>query len=192
MIKAGKDDINLLPREEKERPGRGAPWLMVALPVLFILGWAGVFGWQTSEALGLKKQEGSLVAKKETLLREMETLTREVGAAATEGDQQKAALINSLLQERVLWSEVFKQFSLIVPKGLWFDNVEGGTTGKAEIRIKGGAFNYLSVAEMMLAMEKSAYFEKPQLLYAQKAVVQGQDVIGFEILCLLKKRGGAR
>ena len=191
MLKAGKNDINLLPREEKD-PGGGAPWLMIVLPVLFILGWAGAFGWQTSEAITLKKQEGSLAARKQTLLKELETLSREIGVAATDGDEQKAALINSLLQERVLWSEVFKQFSLIVPKGLWFDNVEGGTTGKAEIRIKGGAFNYLSVAEMMLAMEKSAYFEKPQLIYAQKAVVQGQDVIGFEILCLLKRREAAR
>lgn len=190
-MKAGKDDINLLPREEKD-PGSGTPWLMIALPVIFILGWAGAFGWQTSEVLGLKKQENALSVRKETLLRDTETLAREIGAAATDNDQQKAALINSLLQERVLWSEVFKQFSLIVPKGLWFDNVEGGTTGKAEIRIKGGAFNYLSVAEMMLAMEKSAYFEKPQLIYAQKAMVQGQDVIGFEILCLLKRREGAR
>lgn len=189
-MRAGKDDINLLTREESA-PG-GAPWLLIALPVVFLLGWAGAFGWQMNEVLSLKKQESSLVAKKETLLRELETLAREIGAAATDGDQQKAALINSLLQERVLWSEVFKQFSLIVPKGLWFDNVEGGASGKAEIRIRGGAFNYLSVAEMMLAMEKSAYFEKPQLIYAQKAVVQGQDVIGFEILCLLRKREAVR
>jgi len=108
---------------------------------------------------------------------------------ATQLDQQQAALINSLLQERVLWSEVFKQFSFIVPKGLWFDNLEGNTDGRAEIKIKGGAFNYLSVAEFMLSMEKSAFFEKPQLVYAQKAVVQGQDVIGFEILCIIKREG---
>jgi hypothetical protein len=45
------------------------------------------------------------------------------------------------------------------------------------------------VAEFMLSMEKSAFFEKPQLVYAQKAVVQGQDVIGFEILCIIKREG---
>jgi hypothetical protein len=144
-------------------------------------------------ALELKKREASLATKKETLLRESEALIKDIGGTSPAGaNQQTAALINSLLHERVLWSDVFKQFSLIVPKGLWFDNLEGSTADKAEIKIKGGAFNYLSVAEFMLAMEKSGYFEKPQLLYAQKAVVQGQDVIGFEILCGIKRHEAAR
>ena len=187
-MKIAKDYINLLPREEKKpRGGLGAG---LAVFLLFILAWLGVYGWQAYLALELRKQEASLAAKRDALLRESEALTLEaVGAQAAGTDQQQAALINSLLQERVLWSEVFKQFSFIVPKGLWFDNLEGNTDGRAEIKIKGGAFNYLSVAEFMLSMEKSAFFEKPQLVYAQKAVVQGQDVIGFEILCIIKREG---
>jgi hypothetical protein len=43
----------------------------------------------------------------------------------------------------------------------------------------------------MRSMEKSGYFMDPQLSYAQKAVVQGQDVIGFEIICGMKKAQGA-
>jgi hypothetical protein len=75
---------------------------------------------------------------------------------------------------------------------LWFDSLEGTASERAEIRIRGGAFNYLSVAEFMLVMEKSGYFENPQLAYAQKAVVQGQDVIGFEIICGIKRARGMR
>ena len=101
----------------------------------------------------------------------------------------KAALVNRLLGDRVLWSEVFKQFSLLVPKGLWFDSLEGSSAGKAEIRLRGGSFNYVSVAEFMLAMEKSGYFEKPQLMFAQKSMVQGQEVVGFEIVSGIRKTG---
>jgi Tfp pilus assembly protein PilN len=87
----------------------------------------------------------------------------------------------------VLWSEVFKQLSLIVPKGLWFDYLEGIADGTTRIKIKGGAFSYLSIADFMLSMEKSGYFERSQLSYAQKVLVQGQDVVGFEIICGMKK-----
>ena len=105
---------------------------------------------------------------------------------------EKAWLIQSILSERVLWSEVFKQFSLIVPRGLWFDSLEGNSTGKAEMKIRGGAFSYRTVSEFMLAMEKSPYFEKPQLLSAQKVMVQGQETVGFEIVCGVKKPQGAQ
>jgi hypothetical protein len=44
----------------------------------------------------------------------------------------------------------------------------------------------------MLAMEKSPYFEKPQLMFVQKAAVKGQETVGFEIVCGIKKTPGAR
>ena len=99
-------------------------------------------------------------------------------------------MIQNILSERVLWSDVFKEFSIIVPKGLWFDSLEGSSVGKAAIRIRGGAFNYRTVSEFMLAMEKSAYFEKPQLIFMQKAIQQSQETVGFEITCGIKTRGG--
>ncbi len=187
-MKKTKEYINLLPREEKG-PSR-ISWTGIFLMALFILGWCGAYGWQFYTAWTLQNQHDTLAARKQALMREAESIAGELGIVAPSGTGEgKAALIHSLLEERVLWSEVFKQFSFIVPKGLWFDNLEGSTGGKAEIKIKGGAFNYLSVAEFMLAMERSVYFEKPQLSYAQKAVVQGQDVIGFEITCGIRKRG---
>jgi hypothetical protein len=40
-------------------------------------------------------------------------------------------------------------------------------------------------------MEQSAYFEKPQLSYAQKAVVKGREVVAFEITSGIKRAQGA-
>lgn len=180
--------INLLPREEKKPGRRGGPALLIV--ALFVLGWAGAFGWQIKLGLEQKDRLSSLEMRRQALLQELAATHKELGLEVPQGTSpEKAALIHSLLGERVLWSEVFKHFSRIVPKGLWFDNLEGTAAGKPEIRIKGGAFNYLSIAEFMMAMEKSGFFEKPQLLYAQKAAVQGHDVIGFEIICGVKPQG---
>lgn len=185
-MKIATEYINLLPKEEKKTRARAGMGLVMWS--LFVLGWAGLFGWQIRLGLAQKAHIASLELRRQALLQELAAIHKDLGLEAPAGSSpEKTAIIHSLLGERVLWSEVFKQFSRIVPKGLWFDNLEGSSAERAEIKIKGGAFNYLSIAEFMLAMEQSGFFEKPQLLYAQKAIVQGQDVIGFEIVSGIKK-----
>ncbi len=169
IMKPVKDYINLLPQEEK-KSSPFATW-GVLLAVLFILVWLGLFGWQVRQyAVDRKTGLPTLSAQKQALLQQADALRKELAIVSPTGmTRDKAALIQDILKERVLWSQVFKQLSLIVPKGLWFDYLEGIADGKAQIRIKGGAFSYLSIADFMLSMEKSGYFEDPQLSYAQKS-----------------------
>jgi len=190
-MKKKKDYINLLPPEEKKPARVLGKWSLFT--AVFVLVWLVVYGLQIKQLLGLRSQLNTLVEKKLALQQQLAVMHKELGIALPAGmSPEKAAVIESIMSERVRWSEVFNQFAMMVPKGLWFDSLEGSTAGKAEIKIRGGAFSYLSVAEFMLAMEKSPYFEKPQLLFAQKAVVQGRDVVAFEIACGIKKAQGAR
>jgi Tfp pilus assembly protein PilN len=189
-MKISKEYVNLLPRQEKQaRSGMGRGLIPVAL---FALGWLGAFGWQMNDARVLRDRLSSLEANKKALQAQTGALQKELGITSNPSGLDKAALINSIMNERVLWSQVFKQFAQTVPKGLWFDGLEGTTVGQGEIRIRGGAFNYHPVAQFMLAMEKSGYFLNPQLTYARNVVVQGQDVVGFEIVCGIKKEQGSR
>lgn len=186
-----KDYINLLPREEKK------PSLVMSrggqLAILFTLVWLGLFGWQVNRQWEADRRLAILVSQRQALQQQANVMLKELGITTAAGSsQERAALVQSLLNERVLWSEVFKQFSQIVPKGLWFDGLEGNTAGKVEIRIKGGAFTYGAVAEFMSAMDKSGYFANPHLSYAQKAVVQGQEIVGFEIISGIRKKQGAQ
>lgn len=185
-MKKSLEYINLLPKEEKKSAVRFGIGLL--LPMVFIMGWAGLFGWQIKLSMDQKARLEALELKRQALLQELAAIHKELGIDTPAGaNPERAALIHSLLGERVLWSEVFRQFSRIVPKGLWFDNLEGSSGERAEIKIRGGAFNYLSIAEFMLAMEKSGFFESPQLIFAQKNIVSGLDVVGFEIHCGIKK-----
>lgn len=192
-MKKTKEYINLLPKEEKKkklvRIGVGA-----VLVLLFVSAWAGALGWQWKQVWVLENRAAVIAWTRQARVQELGAIQKELGiTAAPSMNQEKTGLINSLLSERVSWSQVFQQFSRIVPKGLWFDSLEGSAgTGKAEIKIKGGAFNYLSVADFMQGLEKSGYFHTPQLVYAQKIAVQSQDVIGFEISCGIKKAPGAQ
>lgn len=184
-----KDYINLLPREEKKASlamGQGGP-----LVVLFLLVWIGLFGWQVKRQWEADRRLATVQGQRQELQQQASAMLKEIGLATGGSSPERAALIKSLVDDRVLWSEVFKQFSQIVPKGLWFDGLEGNTTGKVEIRIKGGAFTYLAVAEFMSAMDRSGYFANPHLSYAQKSVVQGQEIVSFEIVSGIKKKQGA-
>ena len=190
-MKKSKDYINLLPAEEKA-PRRAANKTAI-IAGLFVLVWLAVFGWQAKQFLDLRSTLASRTMKKEMLQQQLAGIFKDLGIALPAGTSpEKAWLIQNLLSERVLWSEVFKQFSLIVPPGMWFDSLEGTSAGKAQIKIRGGAFTYPTVSTFLLAMEKSPYFEKPQLLSAQKAVVQGRETVGFEIVCGIKKSPGAQ
>ena len=189
-MKPAKDYINLLPQEEK-KPALFATWGFLLI-LLFVLVWLGLFGQQLWQYRLLHNRLTALNVQKQELQQQADALRKELAVVSPTGmTRDKAALIQDILKERVLWSQVFKQLSFIVPKGLWFDYLEGISDAKAEIKIKGGAFSYLSIADFMLSMEKSGYFQDPQLSYAQKSVVQGQDVVGFEIICGMKKEQGA-
>lgn len=190
-MKPVKDYINLLPHTEK-KPFSFSRW-GVLLALVFLLVWLGLFGGQIWQYRSLLNRSTALSSQKQTLQSQADALQKELETVTPSGmTRDKAALIQDILQERVLWSEVFKHLSRIVPTGLWFDSLEGNADGKAEIKIKGGAFSYVAIADFMVSMEKSGFFDHPQLSYAQKAVVQGQDVVGFEIICGMKKAQGAR
>jgi Tfp pilus assembly protein PilN len=185
-MKKTKDYINLLPPEEKK------PMRALNRPVLiagaFAVAWLLVFGWLGKQALDSRSKLETLNQKKQARQQELASVYSELGIALPAGTSpEKAWLIQSILNERVLWSEVFKQFSLLVPKGMWFDSLEGNAGANATIKIRGGAFTYRTVNEFMLGMEKSNYFEKPQLLSMQKTTMQGQETVGFEIVCGIKR-----
>ena len=185
-----KDYINLLPRE-----GKKASLVMSyggLSAILFTLVWLGLFGWQMNRHYEADHALATLRGQRQALQQQASVMLKEFGLTTAGSSPERAVLIQSLLDERVLWSEVFKQFSQIVPRGLWFDGLEGNTTGKVEIRIRGGALTYLAVAEFMGAMDKSGYFANPHLSYAQKAVIQGQEIVGFEIVSGIKKKQGVQ
>ncbi len=182
------DYINLLPRQEKQAQRPGFRTIAVAV---FVLVWIILFGLKFKQRWDLEAKLGSLTAQKKIVEGQVASIRASLGITDGTGtNPDRASLIQNLLKERVLWSEVFKQFSRIIPRGVWFDSLEGNSVGTAQIKIRGGSFNYTSVADFMLAMEQSGYFAKPQLLYAQKTVVQGREVINFEIVCGIKKARG--
>jgi Tfp pilus assembly protein PilN len=187
-MKTVQEYINLLPPKEKQPAKAVSPWLVAG--TLFVLVWFVLFGLKAKEWMNQRASLASLMPQKLMLEQQLAAMRAELGlTGGPNANSQQAALIQNLLKERVLWSEVFQQFSHIIPRGVWFDSLEGSSAGQAEIKIRGGAFNYRLISDFMLAMEQTGYFEKPELLFAQKSTIQGRDVVGFEIHCGVKTQG---
>jgi Tfp pilus assembly protein PilN len=183
-----KDYINLLPKRKKQRLPRAGRWTLSAL--LFVLAWSLVLGVEGIELYRFRSKAAALETTKQARLQELNLLYKELGIIGSEEmSRETSAIITSLMSERVLWSRVFREFSRIVPQGLWFDSVEGTAAERAEIKIRGAAFSYLTISEFLRSMETTGFFRSPQLMFAQKAVHQGHDVIAFEILCIVQKGG---
>ncbi|NTV43631.1 MAG: hypothetical protein HGA63_10070, partial [Syntrophobacteraceae bacterium] len=145
-IRPAKDFINLLPQQEKGRSFIKSKGSLIAL--LFVVVWLGLLGFQAKHQWDLKRRLAPLDVQRQALQQQADAMRKELGISSpTATSPERAALIQTLLEERVLWSEVFKQFSLLVPKGLWFDSLEGNTAGKkAELKIRGGAYSYRTIA----------------------------------------------
>jgi Tfp pilus assembly protein PilN len=186
-MKTVKEYINLLPRKEKSPVRILSVWSLGG--VLFLALWLVLFGVKAKQWWDVQAKLRMLEPQQTAREQELATMRKSLGLTAGGGSEQ-TALIQSLLKERVLWSEVFQQFARIIPRGVWFDGLEGSSVNKPEIRIRGGAFNYRLISDFMLAMEQTGYFDKPELMFAQKAMVQGHDVVGFEIRCGVKKAQG--
>ncbi|HTG02014.1 MAG TPA: PilN domain-containing protein [Nitrospirota bacterium] len=187
-MRTPKEYINLLPRIERSLVRVSNAWMLGGGMLLIV--WLGLFGMQAWQWWSAHEKLMALKPRQAALEQELAALRASLGLAGSAGSPQ-AALVQRLVRERVLWSEVFSQFSRIVPRGVWFDSLEGTSVGKPEIRIRGGAFNYRLISDFMLSLEQTDYFEKPELVFAQKAVVQGHDVAAFELRCGVKAAKGA-
>ena len=191
-MKTVKELVDLLPAKEKKTAKALSPWLVAGTLFVLVLTYPA-FGLKAKQWMDLQARLESLMPQKQVLERQLagDSCRARVDCGIGGRRQYRAGSTDpEPLKDRVLWSDVFQQFSLIIPHGVWFDSLEGSSVGEAEIKIRGGAFNYRLISDFMLAMEQSGYFEKPELVYAQKSTLQGRDVVGFEIHCGVKKSQG--
>lgn len=183
------------------------PWKPIAIPLALILGIGMMTGWYLWDLWRvriLEAQIQQLAIQRQRLQQEMaaymsdiQSVTQVQGAGPPTVDQQLAA-VNHLLKSRVVWSDVLREVSLIVPEGVYLTRLEttessapGGSGGKAPgplshkegkgIRFVGFAPSHTPITSFMEAMERSPYFTDVALIYAQKGSEVGASRVGFEL-----------
>ncbi|MFQ5580854.1 MAG: PilN domain-containing protein [Nitrospiria bacterium] len=161
--------INLLQPEFLEVGGevsakKGFLSLIIVVMVLVL------FGYYFQD----QKRGEELRAEVETLRRERDQLLRRVEAVSPMGKPEVTRVsprldpvrINRILKERVSWSRILKEFSFIIPKGIWITEMKN-TDGEG-VRISGFSQSHNKVTEMISSMETSRFFKDVNLEFSRR------------------------
>lgn len=87
-----------------------------------------------------------------------------------EKDRNRIMFIRSVLGKKTYWSEVFREFSHLIPEGLWLTGFTSVyVEGARRLVLKGEATSANKVAGFLLSVEQSPLFGKATLIFSEVA-----------------------
>lgn len=107
--------------------------------------------------------------------------------------KKRLAVISSILEERVYWSEILRNLTHRIPDGIWLTSLStndlakepgkspADSIGGKGVKFNGTALSNSAIAAFVFALENSSDFENVVLVYSQKNESQDRDLYDFEI-----------
>ena len=197
--------INLIPDEMLigKKAGQKRPFI-IGILILYILGLGAVYIYQKAkvkERLNnveqTRRQRDELIAQN---ARYREVIERINLVQKREEDiKKRLAVISSLLEDRVYWSEILRNTTHRIPDGIWLTSLSTNDLGKGSgkppaestggkgVKFNGTALSNSAIAAFVFALENSSDFGNVVLAYSQKNEFQGRDLYDFEISADLRK-----
>jgi len=77
--------------------------------------------------------------------------------------------------------EVLDAISDVVPKHMWLTRVEEDEKRSNTMAIEGVTFTNLAVADLMVRLEKSGYFDDVLLVIIEDEAIEGRQALRFEV-----------
>jgi Tfp pilus assembly protein PilN len=196
--------INLIAKEVLT-PGEALDFRPAAIPLALIAVLAILTvwsGWDFWRAGRLEKRVRQLTDTRQALQTEIERLGGEIQSVTGERTalpiaERQIQAVNEMLRTRVLWSEVLRQVSFLVPQGVYLTQLETtqaaapgllSREGDRGIRFVGFAQSHTTVSFFIAALEESSYFSDVALVYAEKGAGVDASRIGFELIGHLQRK----
>lgn len=166
--------------------------------------------WEALNARALSQQLSQLTVQRDALTNEVIRLTQEITSFERQETierqeaEKKLTAVKGLLKDRVLWSEVFREVSFVVPPGVWLTSIEtvepgspigdGGSSGARpaqtlegkQVKFIGFAKSNAAMTQFISALERSEHFMEIALIYAQRSDEPGSQQVNFEIAANLR------
>ncbi len=182
--------IDLLPKEERVRRRRApkVPAVKVRVPVrggtvvgigvALIVVFAMIFFYiqQTMEVKRLTSEISGMRAE----LRELAQEVKMVQELTEKQDNIKLWLgvIEELNKNRFLRAHLLDELATLLPEYSWLSALIESDLG---LTIEGRAFSNLIVADLMLKLMRSPYFQNVDLSFIKRGAVHGHDVMDFKL-----------
>lgn len=189
-----RDRINLLPREHYKPPQ--VPFNVVFFAVVgsltLILGLLFFFQDRSYRRLQRERRDlsqriGAMTAGSESFKRFTETMQKlKAEQSQLEGEFSR---VRSFQQERTYFSDVLRELTFIVPEGLWLTEVKSSQESGGPVRglvLSGRARYNHAVAGLVLALERSRFFQNIFLNFSKEVQTEGEPLQEFEITTELK------
>ncbi|MBU0567085.1 PilN domain-containing protein [bacterium] len=177
--------INLLPPDYgKQAKTRRILILLGFIPVLILVG----FGVHYLVKLDEKKIVLNDTANYEAKIKELQPIVDEMDRLAAKEEKmgKKIRAINSLSKGKHAMVHLFEEINSLLPENLW---LKGFTKqeGKNSLSFSGTAMSNFEVAQIMIELMKSPYFDKVELKVIRETTVDQFKIKDFEVTCELKE-----
>jgi Tfp pilus assembly protein PilN len=184
-----KEHINLFQPDILEGRVRGevsAQKLLFPVSLfLLIFLFAGFHIQDGKKQIMLQKEVENIIQQRDQLRQQIESLT---GVPVSEGLQSVGILDDPELREKIVWSRLLQQVSLVVPEGVWitqFENATGQT-----VQFSGFGSSHQKVTELIASLEASRYFQDVLLEFSRQNA--GEKKVDFSIHTRLRKEAFER
>jgi len=185
--------IDLLPKEERVRrravavptpkvkvPFRAGAlvWVIVTLVVAFLMVF--FYAKQKMEMNRLNSEVAKMRAELTELAREVE-IVNELTQRQAEMERW-LAVIEELNKNRFLRAHLLDELASLLPDYSWLSSL---TESDLAVTIEGRAFSNLIVADLMLRLMASPYFQNVDLSLVKRGTVEEHDVMDFKLTTTL-------
>lgn len=204
--------INLLPPEIHERHRARRRTFAVIAVGLILLAVTGAFYFLQVIQLGQVEDDVAAQEAQNATLQQQINELQDVAALQTEIESTRT-LLSGLLSDRLLWSGVLRDISLVIPGEAWLDGLTGTTTAATavapapgETEVPGGpaaglvgqisftgfAFDHRDVALWLSRLEDVRGFVNPWLANSTEALIGASEAVQFTSSVDLSEQALAR
>lgn len=177
--------INLLPaevREEELARVRRRTLTFAGLLAVLAIGLSAVLIFQKASQRmpQIKRVEDELAKMEEGIAEKVERLTREKLDL-----EHRMTVSMGLVRRRVSRLDLLCELTSLVPADVWLEDLSFGKDGK--MRMRGKAFSRAAVANLMINLGNSVYFEN--IGAPNTTTSKGSVIIAFNLDCTVVTRG---
>jgi Tfp pilus assembly protein PilN len=197
-----KEHINLASRqvlfEEKPFPFKqfAVPMAIGAAGAVLVLVSLG-YAWRVNV---LKKEVRELSIQHDKTQQELALLNGEIGSVSQQTEMSRESAANQLeamkelLKNRIPWSDVIREVSVLVPEGVWLTRMESldsqpdghlqPAVGKT-MHFIGVAQSQAAVNQFISSLERSPRYGTVSLVFSQKGGGEGVQGVSFELMAAM-------
>jgi len=189
--------INLIPSAFKVKQRYDLRKIVSTCVILSLIAIGLIHLHQITSIQRYKKEIATYQMTKGKLLKEKVTLENilldwEAVSVEEKRIDKIATVIEEINNRRIIWSEVLKRITRIIPPALWLvrlrvieEELEENRGQKLEIAkkliLKGSSLDNVGVTDFLTHLEESGIFSKVTLEYSQKKILGTETVFDFEI-----------